>query len=75
MVKRNVLLDAFEEQIRQHKANYRENLKIAEALYREALALGVLPPKNPLEGIEVKIRLAKVLNALVPPGEDYVEVR
>ncbi len=44
MVKRSALLDAFEkEQIRQNKADYRENLKIFEALYREAQALGVFP--------------------------------
>ena len=57
MVKRSALLDAFEkEQIRQNKADYRENLKIFEALYREAQKLGVFPLEDPLEGIEVKDR-------------------
>jgi hypothetical protein len=34
------------------------------ALYKEAVALGVFPPKDPLEGIEVKIKIAKVVNGL-----------
>lgn len=76
MVKRNALLDAFEkEQIRQNKADYRENLKIFEALYREALALGVLPPEDSLEGIEVKIRLAKALHVRMPSGEPGCSMR
>ena len=31
-------------------------------MYQEARALGVYPLKNPLEGVEVKIRLAEVIN-------------
>ena len=76
MVKRNALLDAFEkEQIRQNKADYRENLKIFEALYREAQALGVFPLEDPLEGIEVDIRLAKALHVRIPDSEDRPDAR
>jgi hypothetical protein len=39
-----------------------ENFRIVEALYREAVALGVFPPKDPLEGIEVDIRVARAVN-------------
>ena len=42
--------------------DYQRNLRIFEALYEEAVALGVLPPANPLEGLEEKIYLAKRLN-------------
>jgi hypothetical protein len=38
-------------------------LRIFEALYEEAKQLGVFPLKDPLEGIEVDIRLARALNA------------
>ena len=71
MIKRSDLLEAFEkEQIRQKKADYHENLKIFEALYQEAQALGIFPLEDPLEGIEVDIRLAKALNVRTPSGKD-----
>jgi hypothetical protein len=58
------LLGAFEkEQIQNSKPDFFKNLRIFEALYEEAKQLGVFPLKDPLEGIEVDIRLAKVLNA------------
>jgi hypothetical protein len=31
-------------------------------MWREGMALGVLPLKDPLEGIEVDIRIARMLN-------------
>ena len=33
------------------------------ALWQEGVALGVLPPSDPLEGIETDIRLARILNS------------
>jgi hypothetical protein len=56
------------ELIRSRKADYQENLKIFEALYREAVLLGVLPLKDPLEGLEVDIRMARVLNSVREPS-------
>jgi len=38
-------------------------MRIFTSLWQEAKDLGVLPGKDPLAGIEVKIRLAKVLNS------------
>ena len=34
----------------------------SEGMWREGMALGVLPLKDPLEGIEVDIRIARMLN-------------
>jgi hypothetical protein len=48
--------------------SYEENLRIDEMSYAEAVRVGALPPKNPLEGIEHKIRVARVLNALGNPN-------
>ena len=63
MLQRHALVDAFErELIRREAPNYFQNLKIVEALYDEARGLGVLPPADPLNGIEVDVRLARVLN-------------
>lgn len=63
MVKNCEKLQAFEaERIRAEKVDVEQNLRILDALYEEALMLGALPPKDPLEGIEVKIRVAKAVN-------------
>ena len=42
--------------------DYKRGLKIFEALYSEAVALGILPLKNPLEGLDSVITLARNLN-------------
>ena len=47
---------------RKEKVNVKKNFQIVEALYREAVALGVLPLKDPLEGIDVDIKVAKAVN-------------
>jgi hypothetical protein len=39
-----------------------ENFRIVEALYMEARDLGVFPLKDPLDGIEDKIRMALAVN-------------
>lgn len=59
MIKNPKFLKAFEKE----KLSFREALKIFEALWKEALSLKVLPLKNPLEGIEVDVRIAKILNS------------
>jgi hypothetical protein len=51
------------DRIRSEPVDYARNLEIFEALYREAAELGKLS-KDPLEGIETKIHMAKVLNGL-----------
>ena len=50
--------------IRSRKANYWENLRIVEALYREAILLGIFPLKDPLEGLQVDIGMARVINSV-----------
>jgi hypothetical protein len=44
------------------KADYWQNLKIVDALYQEARALGIFPLKNPLDGIEVDVAIAWAVN-------------
>jgi hypothetical protein len=64
MIKNARLLSRFEkEQVKKEKLTYEQNLKIADALWKEGVALGVLPPKDPLEGIESVIKLARILNS------------
>jgi hypothetical protein len=65
VVKNTKKLQAFEAaRIRAEKVDVEQNLRILDALYEEALMLGALPPKDPLEGIEVKIRIAKAVNCV-----------
>lgn len=64
MIKDNAYLKNFEnELISKQKLPYEKALKIFEAMWEEGVSLGVLPPKDPLEGIEVDIRVAKILNS------------
>jgi hypothetical protein len=66
VIRNRDIVDRFEdEQVRSGPApDYRQNLRIFEALYEEARLLGVLPPEDPLEGIEVDLRIARALNVL-----------
>ena len=63
MIKDTKKWQAWEDEQRRHESvNFARNLKIVDALYQEARHLKIFPPKNPLEGIETKIYLTKVLN-------------
>jgi len=63
MIRRNRLLDEFErEQVLLMPPNYIQNLRIVEALLEEARILGVFPSRDPLDGIDVDLRIARALN-------------
>jgi hypothetical protein len=63
MIRDAKLLHEFEkEQTRNEKLTHAEALALFEAMWREGLALGVLPLEDSLEGIEVDVRLARILN-------------
>ncbi len=57
------------EQIRREPVDYARNLRIADAMYEQARARGVLPLSDPLEGLDDKIRVAKALNVRLPTPE------
>lgn len=64
MIKNPKLLKKFErEEIKRSKLSYKEAMKIFEAMWEEAKNLGVLPLKDPMDGVEVAIRIAKILNS------------
>ncbi len=48
--------------LRKGKTDISRNFHIMEALYKEAVTLGIIPLKNPLDGIEVDLKIAKVVN-------------
>jgi transcriptional regulator with XRE-family HTH domain len=60
--KRNDLQKFEMDFLREGKIDMARNFRIVEALFKEAVTLGVLPSKNPMDGIEVDLRIAKVVN-------------
>ena len=66
MVRDGETLRRFEEDLirREPHRSFQESFRIYEAMWKEAVALGVLPLADPLEGIEADIELARVLNCL-----------
>jgi hypothetical protein len=65
------LMESFDRNlIRDQPVDYRQNVLVYEALYREARALGIFPLKDPLDGIDVDLHLARVLNVRTNPRED-----
>jgi hypothetical protein len=62
---RNSEFQKFEiEFVRRAKVDIMRNFHIVDALYNEAVALGIIPLKNPLDGIEVDLKIAKVVNSV-----------
>ena len=63
MIRDAKLLDEFNRtQIRLEKSDVLESLRLFEGMWEEGISLGLLPLKDPLEGIEVDIRIARILN-------------
>jgi len=60
--KRSELLKFELDFLREEKVDIVRNFHIVEALYKEAVILGIIPLKNPLDGIEVDLKIAKVVN-------------
>lgn len=64
MIKNYSLLQKFENSfIKNEPMSFDKALRLFTALYNEAKTLGVFPPKDPLEGIEVDIKIAKIVNS------------
>ena len=65
MIKDKKIWQKFEAEFtRNENLTIEQKFKILEAMLEEAKSLGVWPPKDPLEGIEVDIKLAKAINAI-----------
>ena len=63
MIKDAKLLAEFnDEQLKEERLDYATALRMLDAMWDEGRKLGVLPLKDPLDGIEVDIRIAKILN-------------
>ncbi|MFA5866550.1 MAG: hypothetical protein WC891_01095 [Actinomycetota bacterium] len=64
MIKNPHAWNQFEDRLYAKEApDYQKGLTIFEALWDEAVALGVLPLRDPLAGLETDIALANILNS------------
>ena len=61
---RHVLERLEREFLARDEMDHARKLAILEAMRKEAVALKAFPPRDPLEGIEVDIMLAKVVNSV-----------
>jgi hypothetical protein len=65
MSRRSNILEEFERDLAARDSlTHEKKLRIYEAMWKEAVSLGMLPPKDPLEGIEVDIKIARILNSI-----------
>jgi hypothetical protein len=62
VLRRTPLLASFEDRQLRRPVDVDLNRRLFEALYREAVELGALPPADPLEGIDVDLRVARAVN-------------
>jgi hypothetical protein len=63
MIKDARLLSEFnKKEVMMEKLDYATALQLFEGMWHEGVLLGVLPLKDPLEEIEVDIRIARILN-------------
>ena len=65
MVKNPNILERFERDLVRHsKSRYLENVKVVNALLLYAKKMKKHPPKNQLDGLEIDIEFAKVINSV-----------
>lgn len=65
MIKNTAALRELENSLirKEGRLPFKKAVKIFTQMWSEAVRLAVLPPKEPLEGIEIDIRIAKALNS------------
>lgn len=55
-----------EEHQRRTPVNVEQNFRLMDAMYQEVRQLGLIPPSDPLEGLEAVILYAKAINVPSP---------
>jgi hypothetical protein len=58
-------LQKFEnELLKKQRVDIMQNFRIVEALYREAVILRVIPMRDPLDGLDIDIKIARAVNSV-----------
>ena len=65
MIKGPVYKQQFEDDLarREGRPDHAKSLEIFTQLWEEGRAMGVVPPVDPMDGIETDIRVARILNS------------
>jgi hypothetical protein len=50
--------------LRKEKADLSKNIRILQALYKEAVFLGAFPPQDRLSGLDIDIKIARAINSV-----------
>ena len=65
MIKNSRRLKEFDDDhISRNKPDLLRSLRLLDSLYKEARALSVFPLQDPLSGLEIDIKIAKVINSV-----------
>lgn len=63
MIKNQKLWQDWEKELlRKTRADWVQNLRLLEAMFEEARGFGIFPPRDPLEGLDEKIRWIQALH-------------
>lgn len=62
MIKDTQAWDQWEKKYKREPVNLELNLRLLESMFAEARSLNLFPPPNPLQDLEVKIEMARVVN-------------
>lgn len=65
MIKNRDELQKFENELaRKENVDVLRNFRLIDAMYKEAVILNVFPMRDALSGIEIDIKIAKVINSV-----------
>ncbi|MCM8766559.1 MAG: hypothetical protein NC816_01520 [Candidatus Omnitrophica bacterium] len=65
MIKNRILIEEFEKELlRKQKTDYKRNFSILNQMYKQAVIVKIFPMKNPIEGLEKDLKIAKVVNSV-----------
>ena len=65
MIKNHPILQKFEKEfIAKRPVDLEKNLNIMDAMYDEAAAFGIFPLKDPVQGLDIDLKIARVINCV-----------
>jgi hypothetical protein len=65
MIKNREEIQKLENELaRKEKVDILKNFRLVEAMYKEAIILNAFPMRDALAGIEIDIKIAKVINSV-----------
>ena len=64
MLRDSAEFNRFEIELIKEKSNIDNNFRIVDAMYDEAVELGIFPIKDPLEGIDTDIKVERAVNSV-----------